>query len=110
LIFEDGPGTQIVINTDALDRSLTYVKGKNLVEQHCAKRKNGQASRLVLMTTQSASRGGETYVVVGDKIGCNQPSIYSSTLVACCLAVPKLGASLNPEKEKSCAYLQVASR
>ena len=39
LIFEDGPGTQIIINTDALDRSLTYVKGKNLVEQHCAKRK-----------------------------------------------------------------------
>jgi hypothetical protein len=31
------------------------------------------------MTTQSASRGGETYVVVGDKIGCSQPSIYSST-------------------------------
>ena len=31
------------------------------------------------MTTQSASRGGKTYVVVGDKIGCSQPSIYSST-------------------------------
>ena len=39
LIFEDGPGTRIVINTDAPDRSLIYVKGKNLVEQHCAKRK-----------------------------------------------------------------------
>ena len=30
------------------------------------------------MTTQSASRGGETHVVVGDKIGCSQSSIYSS--------------------------------
>ena len=34
-----GPGTRIVINTDAPDRSLIYVKGKNLVEQDCAKRK-----------------------------------------------------------------------
>ena len=33
---------------------------------------NGEASRLVLMTTQSASKGDETYVVVGDKIGCSQ--------------------------------------
>ena len=39
LIFEDGPGTRIVINTDAPDCSLIYVKRKNLVEQHCANRK-----------------------------------------------------------------------
>ncbi len=39
LIFEDGPGTRIVINTAAPDYSLIYVKRKSLVEQHCAKRK-----------------------------------------------------------------------
>jgi hypothetical protein len=39
LIFKDGPGTRIVINTDAPDRSLIYVKRKNLLEQHCGGRK-----------------------------------------------------------------------
>jgi hypothetical protein len=39
LIFEDGPGTRIVINTDAPHCSLIYVKRKNVVEQHCANRK-----------------------------------------------------------------------
>ena len=35
LIFKDGPGTRIVINTDAPDYSLIYVKRKSLVEALC---------------------------------------------------------------------------
>ncbi len=45
LIFEDGPGTRIVINTDAPDCSLIYVKRKNVVEQHCAKRPTDSLAR-----------------------------------------------------------------
>ncbi len=45
LIFEDGPGTRIVINTDAPDCSLIYVKRKNVVEQHCAKRPTDSSAR-----------------------------------------------------------------
>jgi len=68
LIFKDGPGTRIVINTDAPDRSLIYVKqiASRTALWQAQKR---EASRLVLITTQSESRSGEAYGVVGDKVG-----------------------------------------
>jgi hypothetical protein len=78
LIFEDGPRNSDRHKHRCAGLFVDLCQTQKPSRTALCQAQNGEASRLVLMTTQSASGGGETYVVVGDKIGCSQPSIYSS--------------------------------